>query len=81
VLEEVREARPPGPLVLRAHVVHEVNRHDRRGPVLVKDHAKAVVEDAFLEVEANLGGSGARRRGGIHGGRMYHRLRRASSSE
>ena len=80
VLEEVREARPPGPLVLRAHVVHEVDRHDRHGPVLVKDHAKAVVEDPFLEVEANLGGSGARRRGSIHGDRMYRPLRRSSSN-
>jgi len=47
----------------------------------VKDHAKAIVEGSLLEVEANLGGSGARRRGGIHGGRMYRGLRRASSSE
>ena len=48
VLEEVGEAGASGLLVLGAHVVPDVHRHDRRLVVLVDDQREAVGEDEPL---------------------------------
>ncbi len=44
VLEEVRETCAPGLLVLRAHVVPEVDGHDRAAVILVNEHRQTVPE-------------------------------------
>jgi hypothetical protein len=49
VFEKVGETRPSGLLVLRAHVVPDVHRHDGRLVVLVDDQREAVVQRVFLE--------------------------------
>ena len=48
VLEQVREAGLPGALVLRPHVVPDVDGDDRRLVVLVHDQRQPVVEDEAL---------------------------------
>ena len=60
VLEEVREAGLAGLLVLRAHVVPDVHRHDRRLVVLVHDQRQAVAEHELL-----VGDVGDRDLGGL----------------
>ncbi len=49
VLEQVREPRPARDLVLRAHVVPDVDGGDRARVVFVDDHLQSVVEDVFPE--------------------------------
>jgi hypothetical protein len=49
VLEQVREAGLPGPLVLRADVIPQVHRHDRTGVVLVQQDLEPVRQRVFRE--------------------------------
>ena len=49
VLEQVRKAGAPGPLVLGADVVPDVDRHDRHVMILVDDDVEAVGERALGE--------------------------------
>src|SRR5688572_15504560 len=51
VLEQMREPRPSGPLVLRADVVPEVDGDERGGMVFVEDDAEAVGEVILVEGE------------------------------
>src|SRR3546814_4723876 len=48
VFEQVREAAAPCRLVLAAHAVPDVDRHDRRLVVLVHDHRQAVGQGELL---------------------------------
>ena len=48
VLEEMCESGPARPLVLRADVIPEVDGHQRRGVVLVENHAEAVGESVIF---------------------------------
>ena len=43
VLEQVSETRPSRPLVFGADVIPEVDRHQRRGVVLVQNDVEAVI--------------------------------------
>jgi hypothetical protein len=72
VLEEVGEAGAAGGLVLGAHVVPDVHRHDRGLVVLVDDHRQPVLQHELLvgDVELDLG----ERRGGRRHGRLLGRL-------
>src|SRR5690606_15371472 len=64
VLEQVREAAAPGRLVLAAHAVPDVDRHDRGLVVLVHDHGQAVGQGELLVRDADDRGRavGVRRR-------------------
>ena len=55
MLEQVGKAGEAWALVLAAHVVPDVDRHQRRLAVLVQHHAQAVVELVFLIRNAHLG--------------------------
>jgi hypothetical protein len=55
VLEQVREARAARGLVLAAHVVPDVHRHDRRLVVGVHDHAQAVGQGEGFVRDVDLG--------------------------
>src|SRR5689334_20484710 len=48
VLEEVREPRPPAPLVLRADVIPDVDRDNRRLMVFMQNDGQAVRKRVFL---------------------------------
>ena len=48
VLEQVREARLPGPLVLRTDVIPDVDGDDRGLVILVHDQRQSVVEHEAL---------------------------------
>src|SRR3546814_14195531 len=54
VLEQVREAAAACRLVLAAHAVPDVDRHDRRLVVLVHDHRKAVGLGELLVRDGDL---------------------------
>ena len=64
VLEEMSEAGLAGPLVLRAHVVPDVDRDDGRFVVLVDDESQAVFEDEFLVGDIDGAYLGVHRRTG-----------------
>ena len=49
VLEQMREARVPGRLVLRSDVIPDVDRDDRTAVVLVQQHVEAVRERVLGE--------------------------------
>ena len=51
VLEQMREAGAPGPLVLRAHVIPDLQVHDRRGMIFEEDHVQAVGQRGHRVVE------------------------------
>ena len=55
VLEEVGEAGPARPLVLRADVVPEVDRHQGQAPVVVEDDPQAVGQGVLGEAEVGFG--------------------------
>ena len=61
VLEQVREARLARLLVLRADVIPDVHRDDRRLVVLVDDQGEAVVENELLVRDVDLRDQGARK--------------------
>ena len=66
VLEQVGEAGAAPDLVLRAHVVPDVHRHDGRLAVLVHDDGQAVVELPQRVGDVHAGGiRGRRREGGL----------------
>jgi hypothetical protein len=69
VLEEMCEAGAPSSLVLGADVVHEVDRDDRCGSILVKDDPQTIVEQAFLELEVDRARSWIGRRRQTQSGR------------
>src|SRR5690606_22405297 len=54
VLEEMGEAGLALRLVLRAHVIPNADRDDRRLAILVDDHAQAVVEREALVMQIEL---------------------------
>ena len=55
VLEQVRKTGAAVRFVLRADVIPEVDRHDRRLAVGVDDHGQAVVEPEFFERDQHVG--------------------------
>ena len=60
VLEEMREARAAGPLVLRADVVPDVHRNDRTVLIGMDQHVQAVVESVANEWNVHAGRRGGR---------------------
>ena len=60
MLEQMREAGPAGRLVLRADIVPDGDRDDRRLAVLVDDDAQAVVEGEGLVRDVDPAGRAAR---------------------
>src|SRR3989449_401037 len=48
VLEQMRESRPAGPLVLRAHVIPDVHGDDRRLVILMNEQRQAVFQHKAL---------------------------------
>ena len=51
VLKQMGEARPPGQLVRRPHVVPQIHRHHGQAVVLRKNHLQAVRQFVFLEFQ------------------------------
>ena len=51
MLEEVREAGAAGALVLRSHMVHDVNGDEGSGRIGLQDHSQPVVERVLAEFE------------------------------
>ena len=76
VLEQVGEAGPAGALVLRADVIPDVDRDDRRLVVLVDEHGQAVRQHEPLvgDVDGGLGGEwrGEEREEGDGGPKAAH---------
>ena len=56
MLEEVREAGPAGALVLRSHVVHDVNGDEGSGRIGLQDDPQPVVEHVLADLEPHRGG-------------------------
>src|SRR5262249_54444735 len=48
VLEEMREASAPAPLVLRSDVIPDVDGDNRRSMIFMQDDSQAVLERVFL---------------------------------
>jgi hypothetical protein len=55
VLEQVRKTGLPGLLVLRAHVIPDVEGHDGGFVILVNDQGETVLEHEFLVGDVNIG--------------------------
>ena len=53
MLEQVREAGPAGALVLRSHVVHDVDGDERRGRIGLQHDPQPVVERVLKDVESH----------------------------